>query len=188
MAVPVLGERVGLAQAAAIALLVTGAVAVGAGHGVLSTGKGPLLVLAATLLWAIEVVVAKRALISLPAQTVGLARMGIGTATLLCWLAATGRLSQLTHLDRSGWAWVLMTGLILAVYVGVWFAALARGRAVDVTAVLVSAAFVTAALSAGVQGKALPHAWGLILIALGTTIAVAAWRTGRRTLSRTVAS
>jgi drug/metabolite transporter (DMT)-like permease len=188
MAAPILGERIGPAQAAAIALLLTGAVAVGAGHGLINTGHGPLLVLVATLLWAIEVVVAKRVLMSVPARTVSLTRMGIGSATLLCWLAATGRLTQLTRLDRSGWAWVLMTGVMLAAYVGLWFAALARGRAIDVTAVLVSAAFVTAALSAGVQGRALPHPWGLLLVALGTGLAAAAWRPARKTSSQTVAS
>jgi drug/metabolite transporter (DMT)-like permease len=187
MAVPLLGERVGPVQAAAIALLVGGGVALGAGHGGLRTGEGPLLVLGATLLWAVEVVVAKRALLSIPAQTVGLTRMAVGATTLLVWLAATGRLSQLAHLDRSGWAWVLLTGALLAMYVGIWFAALARGRAVDVTAVLVFAAFVTAALSVGVQGIALPHAWGLILVALGTATTAAMWRRDRTTQSRAAA-
>jgi drug/metabolite transporter (DMT)-like permease len=188
IAMPMLGERVGRAQWAAIALLVAGAVALGAGHGGLGAGEGPLLVLAATLLWAVEVVVAKRLLISLPAHVVGMARMGIGAATLLAWLMATGRLSQLTHLDRSAWGWVLMTGVLLAFYVAAWFAALGRGRAVDVTAVLVSAAFVTAALSAGVQGTALPHAWGLILVALGTAITAAMWHRGRQVQNEAVPS
>jgi hypothetical protein len=80
-----------------------------------------------------------------------------------------------------------MTGALLAIYVGIWFAALARGRAVDVTAVLVSAAFVTAALSAGVQGTALPHAWGLILIAVGTATTAAMWQPGRKSRSRAAA-
>jgi drug/metabolite transporter (DMT)-like permease len=188
MAVPILGERVGPVQGAAIALLVAGSVALGAGRGGLLSGEGTLLVLAATLLWAVEVVVAKRLLKSLPPHAVGLARMGIGTATLLCWLAVTGRLSQLTHLDGSGWGWVLLTGLLLALYVGVWLAALARGRAVDVTAVLVSAAFITAALSASIQGTALPNAWGLILVALGTAIATAVWYRGRPAPSGAAAS
>jgi drug/metabolite transporter (DMT)-like permease len=188
LAVPILRERVGPAQGIAIALLVAGSVALGAGLTGLKSGEGPLLVLAATLLWAVEVIVAKQVLKSLPPHAVGLTRMGIGTATLLCWLAVTGRLSQLTHLDRSGWGWVLMTGLLLALYVTFWLAALARGRAVDVTAVLVSAAFVTATLSAAVQRTASPNAWGLMLVALGTAIAGAVWYRGRPAPSGTAAS
>ncbi len=176
LALPLLGERVGPAQWTAVTLLVVGAVALAAGKGGLRGGEGPLLVLAATLLWAVEVVVAKRLLASIPPLTVGVARMAVGTVSLFAWLALTGRLGQLDHLGRSGWAWVLLTGAILSVYVAVWFAALARGRAVDVTAMLVSAAFITALLSAGVQGTSLPHAWGLILLALGATVIGMAWR------------
>jgi drug/metabolite transporter (DMT)-like permease len=175
LALPVLGERVGPAQWAAVTLLIVGAVALGAGKGGLRVGEGPALVLAATLLWAVEVVVAKRLLASTPPLTVGVTRMGVGTLSLFAWLAVTGRLGQLGHLGRSGWAWVLLTGGILAVYVGAWFAALARARAVDVTAVLVAAAFITAVLSGSVQGTQLPHAWGLILLALGAVVAGAAW-------------
>ncbi|HET9076590.1 MAG TPA: EamA family transporter [Acidimicrobiales bacterium] len=176
LAVPLLGEKVGPVQGVAVLLLLTGAVALNAGNGGLGLGAGPALVLAATVLWAVEVIVAKRLLASVPSLTVAVLRMAVGTVALFVWLALAGRLGQLGHLGRSGWAWVLLTGAILAVYVGVWFAALARARAVDVTAVLVSAAFITATLSASVQGTAPPHAWGLILVALGTVAASAGWR------------
>jgi drug/metabolite transporter (DMT)-like permease len=188
MAVPLLGERIGPAHWAAVVLLVVGAVALGAGRGGLTAGEGPALVLAATLLWAVEVVVAKHLLASLPSLTVGVTRMGIGTATLLTWLAASGRLAQLAHLDRSAWAWVVLTGLLLAVYVGVWFAALARARAVDVTAVLVAAAFVTAALSVEVQGKTLPHAWGFVLVAVGVGVLVGLWPRSQRARTEAASS
>ena len=45
-----------------------------------------------------------------------------------------------------------VTGLILAGYVAIWFAALARAQAVDVTAVLVFGAVVTALLSRWADG------------------------------------
>lgn len=176
MAVPVLGEKVGPAQWAAVVLLVTGAIALGTGSGGVRYGKGPVLVLAATLLWAVEVIVVKHLLAWIPPLTLGLARMGIGTLALLAWLGATGRLFELGRLDVSGWEWVLLTGAVLAVYVSAWLTALARARAVDVAALLVSAAFVTAALSATTQGRSLPHAWGLILISAGTLVVAAAWR------------
>ena len=175
LALLVLKERIGPAQLTAVILLVVGAVALGAGKGGLHAGEGPALVLAATVLWAVEVVVAKRLLASIAPLTVGVTRMAVGTVSLLVWLAVTGRVGQLAHLGHSGWAWVLLTGTILAVYIGVWLAALARANAVDVTAVLVSAAFITAVLSAGVQGTRLSHPWGLVFVVLGTLAVGIAW-------------
>jgi drug/metabolite transporter (DMT)-like permease len=176
LAVPLLGEKVGPVQWSSVALLVAGATALGAAKGGFRFGEGPALILAATLLWAVEVVIVKHLLTSIPPLTVGLTRMGVGTAALAVWLAVTGRLSQLENLGRSGWAWVILTGALLAVYVAVWFTALAHARAVDVTAVLVSAAFITALLSAGVQGASLPHPWGLGLVAAGTVLVVGRWQ------------
>ena len=179
LALPLLRERVGPPQWAAVALLVAGAAALNGGVGTLRAEKGPELVLAATLLWAVEVVVVKRLVRWLTPATVGLARMGIGTVALLGWLAATARLAGLAHLSPGTWAWVLLTGALLAAYVGVWFAALARAQAVDVTAVLVFGAFITAILGAGVQGTRLPNAWGLALAAAGVVVLAAVWPRSR---------
>jgi drug/metabolite transporter (DMT)-like permease len=65
--------------------------------------------------------------------------------------------------------WVLLTGVLLAGYVGTWFAALQRAQAVDVTAVLVLAAPVTAALNAAANGVPLSPQldWLLVLVAGG---------------------
>jgi hypothetical protein len=56
--------------------------------------------------------------------------------------------------------------VILTGYVATWYAALARAQAVDVTAVLVLAAIVTALLNAGYAGASL-DVLGLGLIAAG---------------------
>jgi len=132
-------------------------------------------VLPATLL-AVEVVVVKRLVRWLTPATVGLARMGIATMALLGWLAASARLAGLAHLGPNAWAWVLLTRALLAVYVGVW---LARAQAVDVAAVLVFGAFITAALGAGVQGTRLPSAWGLDPVAAGVVVLAAVWPRSR---------
>jgi len=70
-----------------------------------------------------------------------------------------------------------LTGLTLAAYVGTWFFALARSQAVDVTAVLVGGAIITALLESGIRGVDLPAAPGLLLVATGVVGAVVAgWR------------
>ena len=68
---------------------------------------------------------------------------------------------------------MLLTGLLLTAYVATWYAALARAQAIDVTAVLVFGAFVTAALSGAFDGKAVSAA-GMVLVAAGSAIAAVA--------------
>jgi drug/metabolite transporter (DMT)-like permease len=184
LAVPLLGERLGLAHLGAIALLLAGQVAAAGGLAGLRAGSGEALVLAATLLWSVEVILAKRLLsgpAALTSLTVGVARMGLGSVLLVAWVAVTGHFGSLTGLTGAAWGWVLLTGAILAAYVAAWFAALACAPAVDVTAVLVAGAIITALLSAVTTGATLPASelLGLALVAAGTALMTIAPRLRR---------
>ena len=77
-----------------------------------------------------------------------------GRLLLLGWLAVSGRWASSPRLGAEQWRWVLLTGLLLTAYVATWYAALARAQAIDVTAVLVFGAVVTALLSGAVDGTA----------------------------------
>jgi drug/metabolite transporter (DMT)-like permease len=177
LAVPLLGERLGALQVAAIALLVLGQIGL-AGGATTIFGRGQLMVLGATLVWAAEVIIAKRLLADLSSWTVGLTRMGIGSVVLVAWTLIRGEGGALTSLTGNQWMWVLVTGVILAAYVSTWFAALSRAPAVDVTAVLVIGAVITALLAAVVNGRPLvPQLGWVALVLLGTAIvAVPGWR------------
>jgi hypothetical protein len=70
-------------------------------------------------------------------------------------------------------AWVLVTGSVLSGFVGFWYAALARAPAIDVTAILVGGAVITAALKLGVGGVAIPSPVGLAMVFAGVVIVVA---------------
>lgn len=176
LGVPFLHERVSGWNLAAIGLLVGGEVALARGIGHVGLVAGNLLVLAATVLWAVEVVVARRLLVEVVAPgTLSLVRMGVGSAALCVYLALTGALGDLVALGAGGVGWVLFTGLLLAGYVGTWMTALSRVRAVDVTSVLVASALVTALLQAVAGTQPLvPELVGLTLIAIGTAVAVRA--------------
>lgn len=178
LAVPLLGERVRAPHVAAIALLVGGQVALAGDLSTLRLGAGETMVLGATLLWSVEVVVAKRLLADLSPLTVGTARMGGGLVVLVAWAAGRGELDALTGLDASGWGWAALTGALLFTYVATWYSALARAQAVDVTAVLVLGAVITAALDRVVKGTPLPDPAGLVLVAAGVGLVLAA--AGRR--------
>jgi drug/metabolite transporter (DMT)-like permease len=177
LAVPLLGERLGALQVAAIALLVIGQIGL-AGGATTILGRGQLMVLGATLLWAGEVIIAKRLLADLSSWTVGLTRMGVGSVVLVAWTLLRGDGGALTALTSAQWMWVLLTGLILAGYVSTWFAALSRAPAVDVTAVLVVGAVITALLAAAVKGDPLvPQLGWVVLVLVGTVlVALPGWR------------
>jgi drug/metabolite transporter (DMT)-like permease len=179
LALPLLGERLGALHVAAIALLVLGQIGL-AGGATTVLGQGQLMVLAATLLWAAEVVVAKRLLADLSSWTVGLTRMGVGSVVLVAWTLLRGEGGALTALTGEQWMWVLLTGVILAAYVSTWFAALSRAPAVDVTAVLVVGAVVTALLAAGVKGAPLaPQLGWVALVLAGAALATVAGRSSQ---------
>lgn len=171
LAVPLLKEKVGLGHVAAIALLIAGQALTQAGLAKVGPGIGEAMILAATLLWAVELVIAKKLLGTLSPLTVGVARMGGGVVLLLAYAAVGGHLAALSAAQVS---WLAVTGLLLALYVGTWYAAVARAPVVDVTAILVFGAVVTAALGAAVRGATVaPQLGGLALIACGTALMAA---------------
>ncbi len=174
LAVPLLGERLGLAQLGALAVLLVGQALILTPAGV-TWGVGETMIAAATLLWAVETIVARRVLQSVPAGVVGVGRLGIGLVVLTGYLAATGSLGAIAALTATQWTWVLITGLLLSGYVGTWYAALQRAPASLVTAILVLGAPVTAGLQALQAGRIppMPVLTGelLVLLAAGALVA-----------------
>jgi drug/metabolite transporter (DMT)-like permease len=180
LAVPFLGERLGLLQIGALGVLLAGQALVLTPAGV-AWGMGETLIAVATLLWAVETIVAKRVLRTVPSAIVGAGRLGIGLVVLVGYLVATGKLTAVGSLSLEQWAWVALTGAILTAYVGTWFAALHRAPASIVTAILVLGAPVTAGLQA-IQAGGLPAVpalagQGLIVVA-ALALAVPALRAG----------
>ena len=175
LAVPFLGERLGLLQLGALGVLLAGQVLVIKPAGIV-WGAGETMIAAATLLWAVESVVARRVLGSVPSPVVGAARLGFGLVVLVAYLAVAGKLGSIAALSSGQWAWAMGTGLLLSGYVASWFAALKRAPASVVTAILVVGAPITAALQA-IQAGALPAApvlAGQLLIAIAA-VGLIAW-------------
>ena len=182
LAIPLLGERLRPPHVAAMAMIVGGLVVLDGNLRGFRFGDGELLVLAATALWAVEAVLARRLLAGIPPLTLAVARMGGGVVLLVGWLAVTGRLPALGHLGARGWLWSAATGAILAGYVLAWYAALARAGAIDVTAILTVGAVITATLSTVVKGAAVSNTSlaGLALIAGGAVLVAALAAAPRR--------
>jgi drug/metabolite transporter (DMT)-like permease len=175
LAVPFLGERLGIIPVGALAVLLVGQALVMPPTG-MRWGTGETLILVATLMWSAETIVVRHLLASIPAHVMGALRMGIGLVVLVGYLALSSKLSIVAGLNTLQWTWALGTGVLLAGYVTAWFAALRRAPASVVASVLVLGAVVTGALTAVSKGAAPNPAvvggYILIVVAAG---AIAAW-------------
>lgn len=174
LAVGFLHEKIRPMHIAAVVLLVWGQFVLVGGLGEFSLGFGEAMIFAATLLWSVEIVIAKKLLSSLSSTTVGVARMAGGAVLLVAWGMLGGGFAAMGALGLAQIGWVLVTGVVLAGYVGTWYAALARAPALDVTAVLVGGAVITAGLRYVVSGTPLPSTEGLVLVGIGFALAVVA--------------
>ena len=181
LALPLLGERVGRLQAFALVLLVVGNLALSNRPARWAWGEAEMYTLGATLIWAVEAVIARRYLstgLSAPVAAAG--RMGFGAIVMLGYIIVTGRLGVMTSMEASQWGWVVLTAGFLGAYVTSYYAALKSAPAVLVSSVLVIGSVITAALQAGVNSRAYTgeQVIGFAIIALAIVVAVASGLTG----------
>ncbi|MGZ8562518.1 MAG: DMT family transporter [Candidatus Limnocylindria bacterium] len=178
LAVVLLRERLGAWQIGALGVLLVATLLVQPPTGV-GWGSGESLIALATGLWAIETIVARKLLASVPPLVAGAGRMGFGLIVLVGYLAFTGKLGVVAQLGPMQWAWVLGTGVLLAGYVATWYGALRRAPAATVAAVLTLGAPITAGLSAVVNGgvpAAGPLGGYLLMLLAAGGLAVASLR------------
>jgi len=145
LAAVLLRERLGGWQIGALGVLLVATLMVQPPSGV-TWGGGESLIALATGFWAVETIVARRLLASVPPLVAGAGRMGFGLVALVGYLLVSGRVGVFAQLTVAQWAWVLGTGVLLAGYVATWYGALQRAPAAMVAAVLTIGAPITAGL------------------------------------------
>jgi drug/metabolite transporter (DMT)-like permease len=171
IAIPLLGESFGIWQAVALAALLGGTLLQGGMPD--SFGTGEMLVLAATLFWSAEVVLARRVLRTVTPAVGAFARMGGGAIVMLIFLAASGRIGGLLEMGPSAWLWVIGPSILLLGYVLTWYNALSRAPATVVTSVLALGAPVTALIASGVTGSVAPPATvSVIALTVGVALTI----------------
>jgi drug/metabolite transporter (DMT)-like permease len=178
LAVVLLRERLGAWQIGALGVLLVATLMVQPPSDV-SWGGGESLIALATGFWAVETIIARRLLASVPPLVAGAGRMGFGLVVLVGYLAVTGKLGVFAQLGLAQWAWVVGTGVLLAGYVATWYGALQRAPAAMVAAVLTIGAPITAGLqviSTGSVPTAGPLAGYLLMLLTAGGLAVAVLR------------
>ncbi len=147
IAVFVLKERLGRWHLAALALLAGGNFLL-LGWPANWMGGGELFMLAATVLWAMEAVIARKAMADISANVAAFGRMFFGAVVMLGYLGIAGKLGTVSTLDASQAGWIAITALFLLGYVTCYYSGLKLAPASLVTSVLVMGSVITSSLYA----------------------------------------
>jgi len=131
--------------------------------------EGYLLVLGATVFWAIENVFSKKLLERIEPNALALGRMGFGALFIAAYAAFSGELSLAGGLGGEQLAWVAVTSVVLLGYVLTWYNGLKTVSVTTATAVLLLGSPVTLALNLVFFGVAVTafQAAGAVLLAVG---------------------
>jgi len=139
----------------------------------LSFDTGALLVLIATLFWAVEVTISKHTLKEMPSRVVAFGRMGFGALFILVFLGFLGHISSLAEISILQIGWIILTSVLLFLYVFTWYAGLKIIKATTATCILLLGSVITTLLSF-ITGApiTLMQAVGMLLIVAGIITAV----------------
>lgn len=174
LAYPLLGERLHKLQILGYLFIIYATFVIGGGFSFV-INRGVLMVFAATILWALENVVAKIALRRVPPEVVGWARIILGLPVLLGIVIFTGKGNAL--ISGPTWSvWPLLTSsLFLTGYVITWYRALSSAPATVVTSILVISPIITNLLNAIFINHNLPQQQALtfVLLAAGVALVIA---------------
>lgn len=184
LAVPFLRESLGWLQIGALGALLLGSALLTPPTG-LAGGTGEAMILGATLLWSLEVVVARGLLPGISVRIAATARMALGAAIMIGLLALDGRLAGLAAFSLQQWLIVAGTGVLLSGYVAAWYGALQRAPATVVTSILVLGAVITGILQA-LRTGAVAAQQGLGLGIIFVAVLAIAWLAVRRGAGRDV--
>ncbi len=135
----------------------------------LSFNLGDGMILLAVLFWSAENIFAKNVLKKLSGLTVACGRLFFGSLILLLFLAASGQIAEIGHLNTAQISWALVTAIFLVGYVLTWYSGLKLLPASVASSFLTLGAPVTILLSLIFQGKviSLLNLFGLVLILTG---------------------
>ena len=179
LAIPFLKEKFSLLSILAVSLLFIGNNYIGGFKG-FSFSSGELMIGGATMLWAVENVIAKKALKDIDADIVSAARMGFGAIVLLgaTLITSPSSFTSILSFDTTQWFWLGITSMLLVGYVMTWYRALALAPATTVTAILVFSTVITNLLSAIFVTHTWTEAMGIqvLLISVGVLMTYIATR------------
>lgn len=182
-----LRERISAAMGAGLVVLLVGAT-LGTNLGKVHWDTGAYLVLASSVLFAIDFVIAKHLLKDVSTLSVMTSKMSLGSLMLLAYSAFTGSLAKVVHLTPAQWRISVLVGLILLAFTVATFIAIRNISVTSVIAIGQASPIVTALVGLAATGKlGLPliNSLGLLvtLVAVGAILIAGAGRETREARS-----
>jgi drug/metabolite transporter (DMT)-like permease len=113
----------------------------------LSFSLGSVLIMIATIFWAIENVISKFVLREISWRTVAWARMFFGSVFIFGFLFFTGQAELVVNLNLKQIGWVAITAVLLLGYVATWYSGLKKVEVTKAAAILLLGAPITTILS-----------------------------------------
>lgn len=134
--------------------------------------SGDLLILLATLFWAGENILSKRALRTISPRVVAFGRMGIGSLFIFLFLLVSGHITAISSLTLPHLRWLLITSFFLLGYVTTWYAGLRYLKASVATSILLLGGPITAFLTLVTSGVSFApaQAVGIVFLIGGVII------------------
>ncbi len=139
-----------------------------------SLGIGDLLILLATLFWAVETTISKHTLRNMSSNIVAFGRMAFGSLFIFAFLLASGNMMAIATLSLSQIGWILLTSVFLFFYVFTWYTGLKYVKATVATSVLLLGSVVTTLLNYAYAGSAftMMQGVGMLLLVAGIIVVV----------------
>jgi drug/metabolite transporter (DMT)-like permease len=109
--------------------------------------KGSLLVLIATILWAVENVISKHVIDEISPRIVMWSRMFFGSLFIFAFLFFSHQVSMMVKINPQQIGWVLITGIILLGYVITWYSGLKYVKVSEASIILMLGSPITTILS-----------------------------------------
>jgi drug/metabolite transporter (DMT)-like permease len=137
-------------------------------------GIGEALIFGATLLWAVEQLIAKHTLKELSGNIVGAGRMFFGSIFIFVYMAFTGKVGLISTISFSQAGWVLVTSIFLLLYVMTWYNGLKYVNVSVAAPVLLLGSVITTGLNFVFSGAAVSagQAAGIGMLLVGLVLSV----------------
>lgn len=138
---------------------------------IFNLGTGNALILGASLFWAVENLISKKAVASISPRIVAWGRMSFGSLFIVVYWVINGQFANLAGLQIHQFSWVFLTAILLFGYVTTWYTGLKYLPVTYASAILALGAPITSLLQL-IQGKefAVTQLWGMSIMFFGIII------------------
>lgn len=167
MAIPILGERLNIRQITGYLIILLGNLFIGGFKG-FKLDSGEFMILAATLLWSGENILAKMVLKGVDSNVLAWGRMFFGTVFLIVFAVWQNKFYLIFQLSKEQIFPLLVSTAFLTGYVVSWYKALKFAPATLVTSILILATPITNILTAIFLTRSFPQIQ-LVNLILNTT-------------------